>query len=204
MGMGEPLHNYDAVMTACENLNHPAGHGIARKRITLSTVGLVREIRRMTAERRRWRMHVSLHSAIQETRERIVPVARVNPLPELLDAVREHQREMAVKWVTFQYVALPGVNLDEEHVEALARELRGIRYILNVIPWNESGDARFRAPTWAEVKAFTTRLRALSCPVKVRYSAGKRDGMGCGQLAAETLAPVPAGHMVAPPGIFTG
>jgi 23S rRNA (adenine2503-C2)-methyltransferase len=203
MGMGEPLHNYDAVMTACGNLNHAAGHGIARKRITVSTVGLVREIRRFTRERRPWRLHVSLHSAIQEVRERIVPSARTNPLPELLDAVREHQRELAVKWVTFQYVALPGVNLDAEHVAALGRELQGIRCILNVIPWNETGVGGFRAPTWDEVRDFTSALRPLGFPVKVRYSAGKREGMGCGQLAAETFEAVPSGHMVAPPGIFT-
>lgn len=203
MGMGEPLHNLDAVLDACTNLNHAAGHSIARKRITISTAGLVKEIRRLTAERHRWRLHVSLHSAIQETRARIMPISRTNPLPELLDAVREHQRELGVKWITFQYVALPGVNMDQEHVDALARELQGIRYILNVIPWNETG-AAFRAPTWDEVKQFTTKLRALRCPVKVRYSAGKQDGMGCGQLAAETLSFEPTGgHMVAPPGIFT-
>jgi 23S rRNA (adenine2503-C2)-methyltransferase len=195
-------------MTACENLNHRAGHGIARRRITVSTVGLPHAIRRMAEERRPWRLHVSLHSAIQETRERLIPAARQHRLPDLLDAVREHQRTMAVKWVTFQYVALPGVNMDQEHVDALGRELTGIRYILNVIPWNETGlpaagETGFRAPTWDDVRAFTARLRALHCPVKVRYSAGKRDGMGCGQLAAETLAVVPAGHMVAPPGIFT-
>ena len=203
MGMGEPLHNYDAVMTACENLNHTAGHGIARRRITVSTVGLPDAIRRWTRERQPWRLHVSLHSAIQETRERIIPVARTHRLPDLLDAVREHQREQSVKWVTFQYVALPGVNMDQEHVDALGRELTGIRYILNVIPWNETGAGGFRAPAWDEVREFTQRLRGLNCPVKVRYSAGKRDGMGCGQLAAETLDMVPAGHMVAPPGIFT-
>ena len=163
------------------------------------------------------RLHVSIPTgggnepAIQETRERIVPAARTNPLPDLLDAIREHQREQAIKWVTLQYVALPGVNMDQEHIDALGRELQGIRYILNVIPWNETGDApgaasgsaAFRAPDWDEVRAFTAKLRALHCPVKVRYSAGKREGMGCGQLAAETLAVAPSGHMLAPPGIFT-
>jgi 23S rRNA (adenine2503-C2)-methyltransferase len=203
MGMGEPLHNYDAVMDACENLNHDLGHTIARKRITVSTAGLVPQIRRFTAERRPWRLNLSLHSAVQETRARLMPIARVHPLPELIDAMRQHQRACDVKWLTFQYVAIPGVNMDAEHVEALARELRGLRYILNVIPWNETG-AAFRPPSWTEVKEFTTRLRALRCPVKTRYSAGKRSGMGCGQLAAETVATVPTGgHMLAPPGIFT-
>jgi 23S rRNA (adenine2503-C2)-methyltransferase len=205
MGMGEPLHNYDAVMDACTNLNERAGHGISRRRITVSTAGLVAGIRRFTAERRRWRLHLSLHSAIQETRERLMPLARTNPLPDLLDAMREHQRELAVKWLTFQYVAIPGVNMDQDHVDAMRRELTGLRYILNVIPWNDTG-APFRSPSWDEVRDFTAKLRALACPVKVRYSAGKQDGMGCGQLSGETVAAAPAlagTHMAAPPGIFT-
>jgi 23S rRNA (adenine2503-C2)-methyltransferase len=205
MGMGEPLHNYEAAMDACVNLNDRAGHGIARKRITVSTAGLVPGIRRFTAERQRWRLHLSLHSAVQATRERIMPIARLHPLPELVDAMREHQRELAVKWLTFQYVAIPGVNMDQEHVDAMREHLAGLRYILNVIPWNDTG-ASFRPPSWDEVKEFTSKLRALACPVKVRYSAGKQDGMGCGQLSAETVAPAPAlagSHMAAPPGIFT-
>ena len=205
MGMGEPLHNYVPVMDACVNLNDRSGHGIARRRITVSTAGLVPGIRRFTADRQRWRLHLSLHSAVQRTRERIMPVARTHPLPELLDAMREHQRELALKWLTFQYVAIPDVNMDQEHVDALATELHGLRYILNVIPWNDTG-ASFRPPSWDEVRAFTGRLRALNCPVKVRYSAGKQDGMGCGQLSAETLAVAPAlagSHMAAAPGIFT-
>ena len=205
MGMGEPLHNYEPSMASCVNLNDRAGHGISRRRITVSTAGLVPGIRRFTAEKQRWRLHLSLHSAIQATRERIMPIARLHPLPELIEAMREHQRELAVKWLTFQYVAIPGVNMDQDHVDAMREELTGLRYILNVIPWNDTG-AGFRPPTWDEVKQFTTKLRALNCPVKVRYSAGKQDGMGCGQLSAETVAaaPVLAGtHMAAPPGVFT-
>ena len=107
-------------------------------------------------------------------------------------------------WITLQYVAIPGVNMDERQVEALRTELAGLRYILNVIPYNDIGTS-FRAPSWAEVKEFTTRLRDLRCPVKVRYSAGKREGMGCGQLTAESVTHEPAGgHIGAPPGIFTG
>jgi len=202
MGMGEPLHNLDQVLAACTNMNHASGHGIARRRITLSTAGLVPGIRRLTRERCRFRLHLSLHSAIQETRERIMPIARLHPLPELLDAMREHQRDLALKWITLQYVALPDVNMDDAHVDALGRELTGLRYILNVIPWNDTGAAH-RAPTWDEVRDFTARLRRLRCPIKVRYSAGKSDGMGCGQLAAETVAAAPTGHMLAPPGVFT-
>ena len=207
MGMGEPLHNYDAVMIACENLNCTDAAPISRKRLTVSTSGLTPAIRRFTDESRPWRLHLSLHSAIQEVRERIMPIARLHPLPELIDAMRAFQARSGRKWVTLQYVTLPGVNMDDAHVDALQRELRGLRYILNVIPWNETGGA-FRSPTWAEVKEFTTRLRRLGCPVKVRYSAGKREGMGCGQLSAETVAATQdrsaaGGHMLAPPGVFT-
>lgn len=207
MGQGEPLHAYESVMTAATNLNDDLGHRISRRRITVSTSGLVPEIHRYTDERRPWRLHLSLHSAVQETRERLMPIARSHRLPELIEAFRRDQRERQVKWVTLQYVALPGVNLDDDHVDALGRELAGLRYILNVIPWNEfSGvpDGGFRAPTWAEVKDFTTRLRRLDCPVKIRYSAGKRDGMGCGQLSADTFdVDTEAGHMATAPGIFS-
>jgi len=204
MGMGEPLHNYDNVLAAADVLNHDLGPCISKKRITISTAGLEPAIRRYTAERRRWRLHLSLHSAVERTRRELMPIARRHPLPGLLAALRDYQRELEVPWVTLQYVAIPEVNMDEEHVTALERELRGLRYILNVIPWNDTG-AGYRPPSWAEVKEFTNRLRRLECPVKVRYSAGKRAGMGCGQLSAETSRAEPrAGHMLAPPGIFTG
>lgn len=209
MGQGEPLHAYDAVMDACVNLADDLGHMLSRRRITVSTSGLAPEMRRYTDEQRPWRLHLSLHSAVQATRERLMPIARRHPLSDVLDALRDHQRRGRRKWVTLQYVALPGINLDDEHVDALGEQLAGLRYILNVIPWNEfSGtdlaDAGFRAPSWDEVKDFTTRLRRLGCPVKIRYSAGKREGMGCGQLSAESLDVRPAGgHMTTRPGIFS-
>jgi 23S rRNA (adenine2503-C2)-methyltransferase len=191
-------------MDACDTLNHDLGATIGRKHITVSTAGLTPAIRRFTRERRRWRLHLSLHSAVDRTREQIMPIARVHPLDELLAALREHQSEQQRSWLTFQYVALPGVNMDEEHVDALAHRLTGIRYILNVIPWNDIG-GDFEVPSWSDVKAFTTRLRRLRCPVKIRYSAGKQEGMGCGQLSAETVrVTADVGHMAAPPGVFTG
>ena len=203
MGQGEPLHNYDAVMTASANVNHEYGMQISRKRITISTVGLTPMIRRFTAEGRIWRLHLSLHSAIQETRATLMPIARTYPLRDLLDAMREYQQRSGRRWVTLQYVAIPDVNMDDDHVDALERELAGLRYIVNVIPWNETGTG-YRPPTWAEVKDFTTRLRRLRCPVKIRYSGGKQAGMGCGQLSAEQIeVAATGGHLVAPPGIFT-
>ena len=204
MGQGEPLHNYDAVMSAAAVFADEYGMRISKRRITVSTVGLTPQIRRFVAERRPWRLHLSLHAAIQETRERIMPVARTHPLPELLDAMRALQTELDRKWLTFQYVAIPDVNMDDAHVDAIGEALAGMRYILNVIPWNETG-VGYRPPSWAEVKDFTTRLRRLDCPVKIRYSGGKQEGMGCGQLSAEQVeVAASGGHLLAPPGIFTG
>ncbi|MDA1194867.1 MAG: 23S rRNA (adenine(2503)-C(2))-methyltransferase RlmN [Planctomycetota bacterium] len=203
MGQGEPLQNYDAVMAACGNLHHQHGMSISHRRITVSTVGLIPQIHRFVADRQPWRLHLSLHAAKQTTRERIMPIARKNPLPELLAAMRSVQEQLERRWLTFQYVAIPDVNMDDEHIDALERELAGLRYIINVIPWNEMG-AEYRPPSWAEVKDFTTRLRRLACPVKIRYSGGKQEGMGCGQLSAEQIeVAASGGHLLAPPGIFT-
>lgn len=203
MGQGEPFHNYDAVMDACTSLNHPHGPSLSKKRISISTAGLTPQIRRFTAERQPWRLYLSLHSAVEETRQRLMPVARVHPLPDLLAAMREYQAALRVPWVTLQYLVLPGVNTDDRHVAALREHLAGLRYILDVIPWNDTGGP-FRAPAWAEVKEFTDRLRGLGCPVKTRYSAGKQEGMGCGQLTAGLLAVEPrGGHIDAPWGIYT-
>jgi len=203
MGQGEPLHNYDAVMTACGNLQHHLGACLSRRRLTISTVGLIDGIARYTRERRPWRLHLSLHAAIQETREALIPAARANPLPELLAAMRDYQAVSGQPWITLQYVAIPGVNMDDEHVDALVPALAGLRAILNVIPWNETG-AGYRPPSWAEVKEFTTRLRRVRCPVKIRYSGGKQEGMGCGQLSGDRIAtPASGGHLQAPPGNFT-
>ena len=203
MGQGEPLHNYDGVMAASTNCHDQYGLLMSKKRITVSTVGLTPQIRRFTAERQPWRLHLSLHSAIQETREQIMPIAKVHQLGPLLDAMREYQEVSGKPWVTLQYIALPDINMDDEHVEALRRELEGLRYILNVIPYNDV-DGSFRPPSWAEVKDFTTRLRSLECPVKIRYSGGKQVGMGCGQLSAEQVPTGAAtGHLRAPAGIFT-
>lgn len=206
MGQGEPLHNYDAVIDAARALNDPRGPCLSKKRITLSTSGLVPAIRRYTDAAHPWRLHFSLHSAVPETRARLMPIETRHPLPELIAAIRDYQERRAVPWVTLQYVALPGVNMDDRHVDALGERLAGLRYILNVIPWNEADTgAGLRAPTWAEVKRFTTALRRLRCPVKIRYSGGKQEGMGCGQLSAETVAAHGThGHLTAPPGIFTG
>jgi adenine C2-methylase RlmN of 23S rRNA A2503 and tRNA A37 len=96
--------------------------------------------------------------SISTVLESLIPSARANPLPDLIAAMRAFQHDAGWPWITLQYVAIPGVNMDDAHIDALARVMAPLRAILNVIPWNEMG-AGFRAPSWAEVKEFTTRLR---------------------------------------------
>ena len=105
-----------------------------------------------------------------------------------------------------EYVAIPGVNMGEEDIDALGTAFAGIPCIIDVIPWNTAAGGGFRPPTWEEVSRFTVALRRLGMPVKVRYSSGKKHAGGCGQLAAGLEAPAPddlEGHLGAPPGIFS-
>jgi 23S rRNA (adenine2503-C2)-methyltransferase len=133
-----------------------------------------------------------------------MPIEAAYPLGELRDAIIEYLgSRKRNRFATLEYVAIPGENMGEEDVAALARFVEGIPCILDVIPYNAVGE-RYRPPTWAEVKAFTSAIGALRIPVKIRYSGGKEVAAGCGQLAADVVAAAsPAGHMTAPPGIFS-
>jgi 23S rRNA (adenine2503-C2)-methyltransferase len=204
MGMGEPLLNYQPVLSAAYALANPRGPQISHRKIVISTAGVTPQVRRYVREGHRFPLFFSITSAIPEKRRRLMPIEEVYPLCELVEAIREYQRAWRRnRWVVLEYVAIPGENMGEEDITALGETFRGIPYILDVIPYNPT-DGRFRAPSWAEVRQFTQALRRLEAPVKVRYSSGKKAGGGCGQLAAGEIAPPRLeGHLLAPPGIFS-
>jgi 23S rRNA (adenine2503-C2)-methyltransferase len=183
MGQGEPFHNYEAVLQAAYVLCDPAGGRIDQRRISISTAGVVPMIRRYTAEGHRFRLCVSLHSAIPEKRAALMPIERGHPLDELLDAVREHAARCGR--VTIEYVMMAGVNTGEEDAAALGRRLAGMRVRLNPIEVNDD-TGRFRPPTDAEWSAFRDALaRHLpGQPVVRRYSGGKDQAAACGMLAS--------------------
>lgn len=183
MGQGEPFHNYEAVIQAARVLCDPAGGRIDQRRISISTAGVVPMIRRYTAEGHRFRLCVSLHSAIPEKRAALMPIERGHPLDELLDAVREHAARRGR--VTVEYVMMAGVNIGEEDAAALGRRLAGIPVRLNPIDVNDDS-GRFRPPTEAEWSAFRDALaRHLpGQPVVRRYSGGKDRHAACGMLAS--------------------
>lgn len=183
MGMGEPLLNYDALMKAvgiwCD------GMGIAPRRITVSTAGWVDGIIRLEGERLGVRLAVSLHSAVQSTRERLMPVARKFPLDLLLSSLESYYRRTRVR-VTFEYIFFDGVNDTDREVAALIKVARRVPSKINVIPFHPIAFAAPAGPALSpspKVDAIVRQLRAADLTVMVRSSAGEDITAACGQLA---------------------
>jgi len=182
MGMGEPLHNYDAVMTAVDILRDPAGLALGAKKITLSTVGVVPGIIRLADEARPIHLAVSLHGATQEERATLVPVARKWPLAELMEACRYYIVKQGRR-IFYEWTLIEGKNDTPEQALALARLLRGQRAQVNLIPLNPtSGYAG--EPTGREAaRRFQQILADHALPSTVRQRRGIDIAAGCGQLA---------------------
>lgn len=184
MGMGEPMLNYDAVMTAAKIFSEPCGMAIAAKSITISTAGVVPGIRRFTDDRQPYRLIVSLTSALSEKRQELLPIERAYPLPELLDAVRAYH-ESTKRRVTLAWTVMAGVNDTREEARALAELTRGLPIILDLIDVNDS-TGRFQRATSEELDRFRDILREeVGAPVQRRYSGGQDIEGACGMLAAK-------------------
>ena len=182
MGMGEPLLNYDAVMTAVRILSEPCGMAIAAKAITLSTVGIVAGIRRFTAERHPARLVVSLTSADPLQRRDLLPVEQGNPTPDLIQALRDYHAVSGQR-ITLAWTMISGVNVGEADAQKLADLTRGLPIKLDLIDVTDP-IGRVRPPSQAELDAFRDALRAkLAMPVARRYSGGQDIQAACGMLA---------------------
>ena len=185
MGMGEPLLNYDAVMTAIQILSEPCGMAIATKAITVSTVGIIPGIRRFMAERQRARLVVSLTSADPLQRRELLPVEQAHPTPDLIQALREYHATTGQR-VTLAWTMISGVNVGADDARRLADLTRGLPVKLDLIDVNDP-TGRFRPPGREELNAFRDALRAkLAMPVARRYSGGQDIHAGCGMLAGGT------------------
>jgi 23S rRNA (adenine2503-C2)-methyltransferase len=184
MGMGEPLHNYEAVMRASDILRDPGGLGLAAERITLSTVGIVPGIRRMADEARPIHLAVSLHAASQEERAALVPVARKWPLDELMDACR-HFCATLDRRIFFEWTLIEGTNDSERHAHAVGRLIRGLPAQVNLIPLNPTAGYG-GAPSRSDAARRFQRILSdeYGLPSTVRQRRGIDIAAGCGQLAA--------------------
>ncbi len=183
MGMGEPLLNYEAVMQACDLLNDENGLAIGSRHIVISTVGIVPAIYRYADEGRPYRLAISLHSALDEKRKKLLPVARKYPLEDLMQAIRYYSRK-ARQHPTIEYVLLAGVNDGAEDALALRQRVQGLDCKINLIPYN-AVSAKFKAPDATSVEQFTRQLLPIRAPVSVRWSKGSDIAAACGQLAVD-------------------
>jgi len=183
MGMGEPMHNYDAVMTAVDILRDPGGLAIAARRITLSTVGVVPGIVRLADEARPVNLAVSLHGATQEERAALVPVAKKWPLAELMDACRYYLRKLERR-IFYEWTLIEGRNDTPESAHAVGRLLQGQLAQVNLIPLNPTAGYA-GSPTGREAaRRFQAILAEYGLPSTVRQRRGIDIAAGCGQLAA--------------------
>ena len=182
-GQGEPLHNYDQVIQAARVLSHPCGARISGPNITISTVGLVPQIRRYAREGHRYRLIISLTSAVAEKRKSLLPVAGNFSLDEVAQAIREYAA-VARGRVTVAWVLMSGVNTGADEVESLVKLLDGVPLRLNLIDVNDAREDGFRQASDAERKSFIEQLQVLRAPIVRRYSGGASRHAACGMLAA--------------------
>ncbi|PWB79907.1 MAG: 23S rRNA (adenine(2503)-C(2))-methyltransferase RlmN [Candidatus Methylomirabilota bacterium] len=184
MGMGEPLHNYDAVVKALTILAHPLGLAFPPRRMTLSTVGLVPEIVRLGQSGLGVNLAVSLHAATDDIRDRLVPINRRYPLKELMAALRTYPLPPRRR-ITFEYVLIDGVNDRPEDARALVRLLRGLQCKVNLLPLNEAPAIPFRRSSQERVETFQRVLKSAGILATIRESRGLDISAACGLLATE-------------------
>lgn len=182
MGMGEPLLNIDNVLKAIEILNASEGIKIGARKITVSTAGIVPGIERLIEFPLQIKLAVSLNSAIQNKRELIMPVAKTYPLPLLIETLHEYQR-VKNKRITFEYIVIPEFNNGREDISAIYELLKGIDCKVNLIPFNNIADSRFREPTEREMAEFFEAMAGFKDAVSIRKSKGRDISGACGQLS---------------------
>jgi 23S rRNA (adenine2503-C2)-methyltransferase len=184
MGMGEPLHNYDSTLKALRILHTEAGLAVSPRRITLSTVGIVPGLERLSGETLMPNLAVSLHATTDEQRTVLVPPNRKYPLAEILEACRRFPLKKRSR-ITFEYVLLEDVNDTPEDARRLVHLMSGLRAKVNLIPLNPAPGIPYRRPSDERVDRFAEILASQRLTVSVRKSRGRDIRAACGQLIVE-------------------
>ena len=187
MGMGEPLANYDVTVAAARRLNAAHGLGIAQRRITISTVGLPKQIERLGGEGLQITLAVSLHAPNEALRRELIPWARGIPLPRLLWACRRYF-ELTGREVTFEYCLLADVNDQPEHATQLAGIARNLRANVNLLMYNPVPSLPYSRPSRNMAIDFLKRLRSAGVNTHLRESRGIEADAACGQLRRRAAA----------------
>jgi 23S rRNA (adenine2503-C2)-methyltransferase len=184
MGMGEPFHNYDAVLVALRRLM--ADLGIGARHLTVSTVGIAPRIRQFAEEGLQVTLAVSLHACEDDARDAMMPVNRRWPIDDVLDACRHYQRSTGRR-VTFEWALIAGRNDDEDTAERLGRRLHGLEAHVNLIPLNPTGGYAGQPTDPAQAARFVAVLERYGVPATVRVRRGIDIDAGCGQLRSAVL-----------------
>jgi 23S rRNA (adenine2503-C2)-methyltransferase len=186
MGQGEPFHNYDHVIRAAQILCSPVGLKVDAKNITISTVGLVPQIRRFTEEGHKFKLIVSLTTAIAEKRQQLLPVANSWPLADLASSIQDYVHKTKER-ITLAWVLIKGFNSGADEVMALQNLFQHIPFKLNLIDVNDNRSDGYQRADDAERQNFLALLQVLKVPVVRRYSVGNASDSACGMLAGKRL-----------------
>ncbi len=182
MGMGEPMLNYANVMAAIEKITSPKGLNMASRRITVSTVGVAKMIKKMADDNPKFNLAVSLHAAINETRSSIMPINDTNSLEELAEALQYWYQKTKSK-VTYEYVVWKGVNDSPEHAQALLKFAKIVPSKVNLIEYNPIDEGEFQQADEAVLDMYMHLLESNGITTRIRKSRGKDIDAACGQLA---------------------
>lgn len=204
MGMGEPLYNFDNVRDAMRVVMDGEGLSLSRRRITLSTSGVVPEIAR-TAQEIGCLLAVSFHATTDPVRDVLVPINKRWNIQTLLDALRDYPRLSNSERITFEYVMLDGVNDSDDDARRLVRLIRGIPAKINLIPFNEWPGAPYRRSSWERIEAFADIIYKAGYASPIRTPRGEDIMAACGQLKSATeRGRKSAAQVAAEAGITTG
>lgn len=186
MGMGEPFNNFDNLLEAIGIMTDSQGLGIGARKITVSTVGLTPGIRKYTTSGAKAHLALSLHSAVQEKREKLIPTARKYPLDSLMEAVRDYTATSRQR-IFIEYALFKDFNDSKEDALALVRLIQGLPCKINLLAYNEVDGLPYRSPSPEKVDWFARILYPRTPAVTVRKSRGSDIAAACGQLAAKII-----------------
>ncbi len=185
MGMGEPLYNTDNVIEAIDTMSDETGMAIGRRRVTVSTSGVVPEIERVGAEANPM-LAISLHAANDELREKIMPINRKYPLDQLMEACRNYPGLSNAKRITFEYVMLKDINDSPKHARELIKLLEGIPAKVNLIPFNPWPGSPYECSDWETIERFGAQVNKAGYAAPIRTPRGRDILAACGQLKSES------------------
>lgn len=198
MGMGEPLLNLEEVVPVLQLLIDPLAYGLSRRRVTVSTAGVVPGIDRL-AEQAPVALAVSLHAADDDLRNELVPLNRRYPLEELLAACQRYLEVAPRDFITFEYALLADVNDSDSQARELAHRLRNLHAKINLIPFNPFPDAPYKAPSRERIMSFRDQLNDAGLIATIRRQRGSDILAACGQLAGDVNGRTPNSGRIAVP-----